>query len=405
VPESRALELTASIIKLLFAPEGDFLQSGSASENVVITRNTDESFAGAQVRRLQAGEARFGFFPEANQPRYLDAEENVRVIYERKTDASPGSAVESFRSASHKFRAVFELENGASVLKSVRQWGNFTYQDALRKVSGERCDYNAAGQQLVLTGSPRILDEMSDTTGQRVEYDQNKGEISVFGQVRSTLGASKGRESFFGSSSSSSPVIITAEEMHGAQDETIRYSRNVQLLSESQHLQAQMLDIFGGGDRVEAEGGILHIISGSAGSNGKREADKSAESAKREPMSIRSEKLKYLRADKTLAYSGDVRLESGDLLMFSNSLDAELDVGEKNVESAIARGGANGREEVFIRQGGRECTGDLAHWYLDPGKFEVIGSPAEAYDPERGRSSARRLTYFTADDRIRLESR
>jgi len=405
MPENRAWALNASLIELLFAPDGEFLQSGSASENVVISRNSNESFAQAMVRRLHANDAQFGFFPETNQPSYMDAEGNVRVIYERKADSSSSSGVESFHSASNKFHAVFELENGTSVLKSVRQSGNFTYEDAVRFASAETCDYDAAGQQLVLTGSPRILDEMSVTTGERVEYNQIQKELSVFGQVRSKLGASKGREAFFGSSSSSSPLIITAEVKHGAEDEYIRYSGKVQMLSESQHLQAQRLDIFGGGDWVEAQGEILHILSGGAGSNGRREADKSVEPPNREPMIVRSGKLKYSRADKTLAYSDSVRLESGDLLMLSNSLDAELDDGEKNVESATARGGADGREQVFIRQGGRECRGDIAHWHLDPGRFEVIGNPAEAYDPERGRSSAHRLTYFTADDRIRLESR
>jgi lipopolysaccharide export system protein LptA len=335
----------------------------------------------------------------------MDAEENVRVIYDRKKGASSGSGVESFRTASEQFRAVFKLERGSSALESVRQSGNFTYRDARRSVEAERCDYDAAGQLLVLTGSPEILDDMSATTGKRAEYNQEQKELSVFGQVRSELGASDEGKSFFGSSSSSSPVIITAEEMHGAEDEYIRYSGQVQLLSESQHLQAQMLDILGGGDRVEAQGGILHIISGGGGPNDAMESGKSPESANKEPMIIRSRELKYSREDKTLAYSGNVRLETGDLNVTSNSLDAALDDDEKNVESAIARGSENGSERVFIRQGGRECRGDTAYWYLDPGKFEVIGNPAEAYDPERGRSFAHRLTYFTADDRIRLESR
>jgi len=42
---------------------------------------------------------------------------------------------------------------------------------------------------------------------------------------------------------------------------------------------------------------------------------------------------------------------------------------------------------------------------LDPGIFVVLGNPAEAYDPERGRSFARRLTYFRSNDTILLENR
>lgn len=199
-----------------------------------------------------------------------------------------------------------------------------------------------------------------------------------------------------GSSSSSSRIIITAEEMHyRTESEYARYEIKVQLLSESQHLQAQVLEIFESGDRVKAQGEILHLIADRSGES---------ENSANESITIRSEKFEYLREGKALAYSGNVRLDSGELRLFSSSLDAFLDEQEKNIERATARGSEIGSEKVFISQGTRECIGDVAYWYLDPGKFVVIGDPAIANDVERGQSSAPQLTYFTADDRILLES-
>jgi len=404
---SGAWTLTASLVELFYSSEGDFLESGTADGNVVMSQNSNESSATAQVRRLHADYAQFSFFPETNQPSDMDAAGNVRVIYERKPDPAVSSTVENFNTESERMHAVFKLENGVPVLKSVVQSGNFTYRDEVRSASAGKCDYDSEKEMLVLEESPKISDDMGVTTGKRVEYDRKQKELSVFGDVRSILGAYKGKGSFLGSSSSSSSIIVTAEEMrYGTEDGHASYKTKVQLLSESQHLQAQTLEIFGGGDRVEAQGEVLHRISGGA-SNDPLEGDKSKESAnsEKEPMIIRSSKLKYLREGRTLAYHGNVRLNSGDLELFSDSLDAILDNEEKSIESAIASGGAAGRNKVFIRQGTRECEGDIAHWYLDPDRFVVIGDPAEAYDPVRGRSSARRLTYFTADDRILLESR
>jgi LPS export ABC transporter protein LptC len=399
--------LAASQVELLYSSEGDFLESSTASGNVVISQNSKESLAGAQVRRLHTDQARFSFFPGTNQPRDMDADGHVRVIYGRKPDYARNPADESFNTASDRMRAIFELKNGEPVLKSALQSGNFVYKDAFRSAFADKCNYDAGKELLVLEGAPKISDDSGVTTGQRVEYDQKQKELSVFGRVRSILGALAAKGSFFESSSASSPIIVTAEEMrYGTEDGRTRYETKVQLLSESQQLQAQMLEILGHGDRVEAQGEILHLISDGEKSSNTLDGGKSGEpsNSEKEPIIIRSSRLQYSRGDRTLAYSGNVRLKSGDLELFSRSLDAVLDDAEKDIKSAIAHGDAEYQEEVLIRQGIKEYKGDVAYWYLDPGKFVLIGDPAEANDPERGRSSAHRLTYFTADDRILLES-
>jgi hypothetical protein len=57
---------------------------------------------------------------------------------------------------------------------------------------------------------------------------------------------------------------------------------------------------------------------------------------------------------------------------------------------------------VRIAHLGREGRGDSAEWLPAKGRFVIVGRPAVIDDPERGRSLARRLTYFQADDRILL---
>ena len=404
-----AWALTASVVELFYSGQGDSPESGAATNDVVISRDSDESSASGEVSRLLADHVRFGFFPKTSQPKDVDAEGNVRVVYERRQDSAANAALDSFNTESERMLATFELKDGESVVKSVVQSGDFTYRDAARSAYAEKCNYDAGEDLLVLEGSPRISDTTGITTGKRVEYDRKTKELSVFGNVRSDLGASGGKGAFFGSSSSASPVIVTAGEMrYRTEGGHARYTTHVQLLSESQHLQAQELEIFGDGDRVNAQGEIVHLISdGNGSSPNAHEGTKSKESAdsSREPIKIRCAKLQYSRGSKKLAYSGNVRLNSGDLELFADSLDAFLDDKEENITSAIARSNAEANQEVFVHLGLRECRGNVATWYLDPGKFVVIGDPAEANDPERGRSSAHRLTYFTADDRILMESR
>ena len=66
---------------------------------------------------------------------------------------------------------------------------------------------------------------------------------------------------------------------------------------------------------------------------------------------------------------------------------------------------ATARNKVLVNQKERECKGETAQYYLNLGKVVVVGNPAEVYEPEKGRSFARKLTIFTADDRILLETR
>jgi lipopolysaccharide export system protein LptA len=396
-----ARTLEASFLEMVYSSEGDFLESGSASGNVVISEGSNDQPTRPQVRRLIADSAQFHFFPKSNQMKDMNAEGHVQTTSARKPGPGESSSVEEFRTASEKMQAIFALQNGDSVVDSAAQWGNFSYKDASRFATAGRCDYDSGKEILILKESPQISDEMGRTTGNLVEYDRKRKVLSVHGGVRSILSAKKGEGSFFGSTSSS-PGVVTADEMqYWTEGDHARYTGKAQLLSENQQLRAQVLEIYGGGDRVEAQGEVRHVVPGKERSKPASQTNKPKETrnSANGPVTIQSSNLKYLKEDNELFYSGNVSLHSTDLSLTSGTLDAILDKEGKQVERATAR------EKVLIHQeGGRECKGGKADWYLDPGKYVVIGEPAEVYDPGRGRSFARRLTSFTADDRILLEN-
>jgi len=171
-----------------------------------------------------------------------------------------------------------------------------------------------------------------------------------------------------------------------------RYSGNVRSLSETQQLHARVLDIYNGGDRVEAQGDIWHLV------NEASQARKSQNNpnSRKSPITIRSERMRYSRASNELNYSENVNLSYVDMKMSSTNLEAKIDK-DGMIESVTAS------EKVQItHQGGRECKGDTAHWAVDTEKFTVKGKPAIIYDPVRGRSEARQLTYFKGNDSILL---
>jgi len=396
------LTLEASLLDMLYADGGEYLESVRASGNVVIFEHGEGVPSRPQLLRLNASSASFRFLPQSKYPREMDAAGAVQIYHRAASERSEIRGTEEFRTTSDRLKAFFEIIDDGLAIESFVQSGSFVYQDESRTAKAGECNYSAGDGMMVLTESPEISDEMGVTTGERVEYDQARKILSVGGSVRSVLRLQQAEGTFFGSpSSSSAPVVIVAERMRYRTDIShLSYLTNVQMLTESQQLQTQTLEIFGDGERVEAMGGVLHLISqeGRSGKKPQTLGPEKSGSSQEEPIKIRSSNLRYLSDSKALFYSGEVHLNSRNLVLFSSSLDAVLDEGGKNVDHAIAK------EDVFMRRGSTECKGEVAYWYLDPGKLIVLGNPAEAYDPDRGRSLARRLTYFTTDDRILLES-
>ena len=117
------------------------------------------------------------------------------------------------------------------------------------------------------------------------------------------------------------------------------------------------------------------------------------------PINIESSNFKYVREKNTIHYSGGTSLISEDLKLKSATLDVLLDDSGKEIETALAK------DNVVVSKGNRECRGDIAYYFLNPERFEVVGNPAESFDPDGVRSFAPRLTYNVADDRILLEGR
>jgi LPS export ABC transporter protein LptC len=389
--------LRASVLEIFYSDDTEYPESGYASGDVAITETRGSASLPNQLRRLEADAVRFRFFPNDTRVRELYAEGRVRILSENNPNPSTGQITDRFRTESDFLSAEFILIDDNSTIHHAAQWSNFNYRDAERTASAGRFDYFAEKNLLVFTDAPRILDEKSSTTGEYMEYDRTENRLLVRGNVQSVLGGQSGRGSFFHSPESSSPGIVTADELrYWTGSGRFRYAGRVQALSERQQLQAPVMDVYENGERLKAEGGIRHLLlSGpvSATSAGSSRDDP----ASNEITVIRSEDLNYEQKSGELKYSGNVHLTSKDLNLSSARLDVVLDEDGSDVRHAVARG------EVTIRQENFMCSGDTADWHPDPGKLVVIGNPVEVHDPERGRSYARRLTYYQADDRILLE--
>ncbi len=400
LPKNAASEpvrtLSGSLLEMTQSKTGDYIESGSASGAVEFSEGSSEPANRPQLKRLNADRAGFQFYASNNAVKHLDAEGNVRLVYE-KSGKSSGAAVERFKTYSNRMNAEFLLKEGKSVVESVQQWGDFRYEDADRNASAGKCDYDAGRQLLVLTESPRIADGETTTTGTRIEYDQSGKQLWVRGNVWSSFRSRKGSGSLFGTESSSSSGIVKANEMlYGVESGRTRYSGNVRLLADNQNLQTDTLELTKGLEQVVAEGKVRHLISRKE--NGGSPAGKKSKQDPDDVLTlIQSSSMNYAKDKNKISYSGKVTLHSKDADISSDDMEAIPDAEGKKIHQATARG------NVVVHYGSRSCKGDLADYDMDSKKLVVTGKPAEFYDPDKGRSFARRLTSTTADDTILLE--
>ncbi len=397
--------LTASALTMIYAKSGDYFESGKATGNVVLSGIPLGGSGHPEIRRLTADTVQFHFYPGNNRLQDFQGEGGVQVYY-LKPAAAATAPPEEFRTSSSHISAAFKEADGTA--QSVSQWGSFRYQDAARSARSGRCDYDAQKEIMSLREEPHIADSSGASSGDLIEYDRKQKILTVRRHVRSVLKASdKSQPTPFASSSgSTSPSIVTADQMeYWTDDRHARYSGKIQLLSEDGQLQADALEIFDGGERVEAQDNIHHRIparktTGEGDAQSRKAADgQSPPSAGSAPILIRCTSLRYNRAENSIHYGGGVSLTSGDINMASESLDALLDKDGRQIERATANG------KVEIHQAGRQVKGNSADYLLVSGKFVVQGDPAEITDPARGKSTARRLTFFTADARILLDNR
>jgi LPS export ABC transporter protein LptC len=395
--------LTAAFLKMLYDERGETPDSGTASGSVVVSGIPFGGSSNQEIRRLQADGIQFRVFPGSNRLKFFEGSGNVRVFFQKPPDPATDAPAQEFNTSSNNIRATFSEKDGAA--ETVSQWGNFRYEDQSRSATSGRADYQAAAEIMILREAPKIADAIGTTTGEVVEYDQKNRTLSVNKTVRTVLRPQEGesRGPFAPSSNSASPSVVTAESMqYWSEDGRARYSGNVQMLSENGQLQSKALEILEGGERVEGDGDVRHLVlrnsAGVQSGNATEAASRTRKKEKDSQVFIRSDRLRYIREQNSVHYAGNVSLKSEDASMSSESLDAVFDREGKQIDRAAARG------RISIRQSSRKVSGEFADYYLSPGKFVVTGRPAEITDPERGKSQAGRLTFFSTDDRILLEN-
>jgi LPS export ABC transporter protein LptC len=390
-------KLTAATMEIRYSSRGDYPDWGTAEGKVIITENSGNDTVKSPMRKLSADAIKFNFYPERNIIKNMTAAGNVQTTYDKVTLAGVNQKKGSIQTSSDQLNAFFTIKDNAGYLTTAAQWGNFKYQDGSYSISAGRCDYDAEEQSLHLKEAPKISDERSSTTGNQMQYNLKEKMLSIEGKVQTILHSQGNKPSFFQSSTSFPTVIIAETMQYWTEASRFKYT-NGKVLAENQQLQAEVLEISGNGEQIEAQGSVYHLLSLKEGVGSiKKSSNKKGPDLSAAPVTgIHSDKLKYLSKNNTINYHGKVIIISKQTTLSADDLDAFFDRDGKNIQHVKATG------NVVLRRGNRICRGDSADWHPETSIYEMVGNPVEVEDPEHGRSYPHRLTYFQADDRIVL---
>src|ERR1019366_4898670 len=88
--------LNASSLHLIYSQNGDFLESGTAENNVVFSALPSATAMTDLDQRLQCNRLSFDFYPGNNRLRRLVGEGDVRVFYRKPAGSGGHSSFEEF---------------------------------------------------------------------------------------------------------------------------------------------------------------------------------------------------------------------------------------------------------------------------------------------------------------------
>ncbi len=114
------------------------------------------------------------------------------------------------------------------------------------------------------------------------------------------------------------------------------------------------------------------------------------------PLDVRAERLDASRNDHVATYTGSVVASRGDVTLRSQELVIRFDGANKEVDSALAKGG------VEIVQGGRSVSADTGEFLRANQRVVLMGKPAIARH-DRDELRCQRIQYDQHRDELRCE--
>src|SRR6202140_1963395 len=342
-------------------------------------------------------------FTEKNRLATLHGEPDARIVSSKIGDGKIGAPGQSDRvSTSQMLDVIFRPEGGVA---SIKQAGGVTYVDGTLKAWAQRGEYTAADQLLVLSESPRVVDNGMTTTAQTIRMNRTTGDAIAEGNVKSTYSDLKAQPDG-GMLASSDPIHVTSRSMTAHRSPAVAvYTGDARLWQNANLVEAPALQF----DRDHRS------LVAQAGTQGSTQAVSTVlvqvdKSGKATPVHITSAHLNYADAERKILLDGGVTAKGPDTTLTAQQMTVFLRSRSESQASVVpATPGQVDRivaeGKVMIAQPTRRATGERLLYTAAEDKFVLTGGTPSIFDAERGKITGDSLTFYRHDDRVLVEGR
>jgi lipopolysaccharide export system protein LptA len=310
--------------------------------------------------------------------------------------------------------------------ESVQETGDVRMKQGDRQASASSARIDRAADAIDLDDSPVVTDGASRTSADSMAFNQKTGALQATGGVVSTY--LLGDQTEDAVNLGSGAAHISADTLTGsAKSGHVTYAGHVRLWQGESVLEAQRIDIWRDGKKMEASGDVVAVFPQSAGP-AIPDFDKSAKRAAQAPeptrWNVRAPLLTYWGDQGRAHLEGGVTASSDQGTLNSRTLDVYL---APVAATPTVRGGAAPRPArhaaaaanisaggelnrvvanggVVVRQGNRRGVAEQAEYTAADGKFVLSGGHPTVTDGSSNTATGSSLTFYVANDTILIDS-
>jgi len=403
--EAQDIEMTAPVMDFI-VKDGRLLERAETSgpPQIVITQ------PGANQKTVVTAAKFTAKFAEKNRLATLHGEPDAKIvsstidsskIVANRSGTVPG---QTDRVSTSKVLDVAFLPAGG--VSSITQAGDVAYSDGIQKAWAQRGEYTTADQMLVLSGSPRVVDNGMTTTAQTIRMNRTTSDATAEGNVKSTYSDLKAQPDG-AMLASSDPIHVTSRSMTAHRSPAIAvYAGDARLWQNANVVEAPTLQ-FDRDHRSLVAQGVAQTAVAQPVSTVLVQMDKNGKAT---PVHITSARLTYTDAERKIFFDGGVTARGSDATLTGQQMTVFLRA--RSQSQAGAGPGMPGQIERIVAEGKvvitepkRHATGDRLVYTAADDKFVLTGGPPCIFDAERGKTTGDSLTFYRHDDKVLVEGK
>jgi len=387
-PQRETRILRSEIIDLHMRPGGKEIDSVETQTPGVV--EFLPNMPTGRRRRMEADKITVAYGPK-NEPRSLKAVNVATRTEFPKPPKVPTPPV--LLTWSKELSADFDPDRGD--VASMLQRGDFRFEQGDRRGNSESAVLDSKKNLITLQGNAHTSQPAGSLAADRISTDQEKGDVTAEGNVRSTHEPAKSKKPA-AVISDSQPFNVRAGRMFapGAR-KLIRYEDNVVLWQGGNRIEAPWVEIDRDKRTLAAHGGVRSEFVEAPAAGAKKRGLVTTR--------VRAAELFYTDETRTALYSGGVTLDRGGINVVSSQLRAVFAVkdGATNLETAYA----DGQVRIKEQSPGRTRSGSAEHaeYYVSGAKAVLYGGAPQFEDSIRGVSRGERITWYQESDKLLVE--